>query len=140
MSDRDGDLEVNPELVIPAAELTWRADPSGGPGGQHANVTRSRMEVSFDVAGSRVLSERARARLLASLGSVVRAGAADTRSQATNRELARRRLAAKLAAALHVDRLRRPSRPTRVARGRRMDAKRRRSDIKRGRRRPRSEE
>ena len=81
-------LRVSATLVVPWDEITVRATTSGGPGGQHANVTRSRVEVSFDVVASEVLGPRQRARLLERLGPVVRAGAADTRSQARNRELA----------------------------------------------------
>lgn len=140
MSGRERALFVTPALTIPPDELAWRADPSGGPGGQHANMTRSRVEVRFDVAGSRVLCESFRERLLERLGPVVRAGASEARSQAANRQLARQRLAAKLAEALAVDRARRPSAPSRAARGRRMDAKRRRGAVKRDRGRPRDEE
>ena len=140
VSSAEKGLEVSSELVIPADELRWRADPSGGPGGQHANVTRSRVEVRFDVAASRVLSETMRTRLLEQLGPVVRAGSSEARSQARNRELARRRLAEKLAEGLRVERARRPSAPTRAARRRRVDTKRRRGAIKRDRGRLRDEE
>ncbi|MHB1539479.1 MAG: peptide chain release factor-like protein, partial [Solirubrobacteraceae bacterium] len=94
-------LEVNDEIEIPAAELTVRTSRSGGPGGQHANVTASRVEVSFDIATSPSLPEWARARLLERLGPEVSAVAQDERSQLRNRELALARLAARLAAALH---------------------------------------
>ncbi len=113
-----------------------RASRSGGPGGQHANTSDTAVEVSFDVAASRSLGPRQRARLLARLGPVVRARAADTRSQARNRELALERLAARLAAALRTTRPRRATTPPAGARHRRLDAKRRRGDVKRGRARP----
>ena len=89
--------DVRPEGV---AEISWRATTSGGPGGQHANRTLSRVEVQFDVEGSATLGPRQRARLLERLGPVVRASASDSRSQARNRQLALERLAAKLDAGL----------------------------------------
>jgi ribosome-associated protein len=126
-------LRVTPTVVIPFDELRWRADPSGGPGGQHANVTRSRVEVRFDVTASRALADRARRRLLERLGPVVRAGAAEARSQARNRELALERLRERIAGALRVDKPRRPTAPSPAARRRRVEAKRRRGAVKRER-------
>lgn len=123
-------------LVIPADELVVRVTTSGGPGGQHANVTRSAVVVTFDVARSAVLGPRQRERILERLGPVVRATASDTRSQARNRELALERLGARLAEALRRDPPRRPTRPGRAAKRARVDEKRRRGDIKRGRGRP----
>ena len=89
-------------LDLPLSEITWRATTSGGPGGQHANRTLSRVEVQFDVDASRTLGPRQRARLLERVGPVVRAAASESRSQARNRELAFQRLATKLDAALRV--------------------------------------
>jgi ribosome-associated protein len=129
-------LRVSPTCRIEAGELTWRTSRSGGPGGQHANTSDTRVEIRFDVATSASLGPRQKARILERLGPVVVAVAADSRSQARNRELARERLAAKLAAALRVDRPRRPTRPTKAARTRRLDAKRRRGDVKQRRARP----
>ena len=126
-------------LDVPLSEISWRATTSGGPGGQHANRTLSRVEVHFDVAASRVLGPRQRARLLERLGPVVRASAAESRSQARNRELALHRLAAKLDAGLAVRPGRTPTRPTPGSQVRRVEAKRRRAETKR-RRRPPSEE
>ena len=80
-------------LTIPMSEITWRATTSGGPGGQHANRTLSRVEVQFDVAASASLGPRQRARLLERYGPVVRAAASESRSQARNRQLALERLA-----------------------------------------------
>ncbi|MCZ7530760.1 MAG: alternative ribosome rescue aminoacyl-tRNA hydrolase ArfB [Acidimicrobiia bacterium] len=130
------DLRVTSSLVIPEAELTWRSTRSGGPGGQHANTSDTRVEVVFDVESSRVLGPRQRARILERLGPTVRASAADTRSQARNREIARARLADRIGAALRTPARRRATRPTRAAERRRREAKKRRSDIKRSRRRP----
>jgi ribosome-associated protein len=130
----EGSLKVSPSLVIPLTEVKWRATPSGGPGGQHANKTASRVEVRFDVVHSSALGPRQRARLLDRLGPVVRATASDERSQARNRQIALDRLAARLAAALRTDPPRRPTGPTRGAKERRLADKRRRSDVKRQRR------
>jgi ribosome-associated protein len=129
-------LHVHRGLDLPLSEISWRATTSGGPGGQHANRTLSRVEVSFDVAASTTLGPRQRARLLERLGPVVRASAADSRSQARNREVALDRLAAKLDAGLRVDPDRRPTRPTRSSQVRRVEAKRHRARTKRNRRAP----
>ncbi|HET7121424.1 MAG TPA: alternative ribosome rescue aminoacyl-tRNA hydrolase ArfB [Solirubrobacterales bacterium] len=130
------ELRIDDGLSLPLAEIELRTSRSSGPGGQHANVTASRVEAVFDVAASRALDERRRARLLERLGPVVTAVAQDARGQARNRELALERLAAKLAAALRVRRKRRPTRPSRAARQRRLEGKRRTGERKRGRRRP----
>jgi ribosome-associated protein len=129
-------LPIRPGVSLPLEEIQLRTSRSSGPGGQHANVTASRVEASFDVAGSKALSDAQKARVRARLGPVVTASAQDTRSQARNRALALERLAARLAKALEVSRPRTPTRPTLSSRRRRMDAKRRRGDVKRGRRRP----
>jgi ribosome-associated protein len=122
--------------VIDTDELSWRFGRSGGPGGQHANTSDTRAEVRFDVASSPSLGPRQRARILDRLGPVVTAAAADSRSQARNRELALERLRSKLAAALRVERPRRPTRPGTAARERRLEDKKRRSERKQARRRP----
>jgi len=113
-----------------------RASRSSGPGGQHANVTASRVEAVFDVEASRALEEAQKDRLVGRLGPVVTAVAQDARGQARNRELALRRLAEKIAAGLATPRRRRPTRPTRASRERRLEEKRRSGERKRGRRRP----
>jgi len=130
------ELRVNERLAIPLSEIELRTSRSSGPGGQHANVTASRVEAVFDVAASAALDDAQRARLVESLGPVVTAVAQDARGQARNRELALARLAEKLAAALRVRRRRRATRPTRASRERRLDQKRRAGERKRGRRRP----
>jgi ribosome-associated protein len=132
-----GLLRVSSSCSIPLDELEWRFSGAGGPGGQHANTSNTRVEVQFDVAGSPSLGPRQRARLLERLGPTVRVVAVDTRSQARNRELALERLRDRLAAALRVARTRRPTAPSPAARRRRVEAKRRRSEVKRGRRPPR---
>jgi ribosome-associated protein len=129
-------LQVNRELAIPLAEVTLRASRSSGPGGQHANVTASRIEASFDVLASPSLSESQRTRILARAGPRLSAVAQDERSQARNRELALDRLTERLARALAVPRKRRPTRPTAASRARRLDSKRRDAQRKRERRRP----
>jgi ribosome-associated protein len=129
-------LRVTPSCTIDRDELSWRFARSGGPGGQHANTSETRVEVRFDVAASASLGPRQRARLLERLGPVVTAVAEDSRSQARNRELALERLRSKLAAGLRVERHRRPTRPGTAARERRLDDKRRRAARKRDRRRP----
>ena len=129
-------LYVTEQVEIPAAELTVRTSRSTGAGGQHANVTDSRVEVSFDIAGSSSLPEWARSRLLERLGPRVSAVAQDERSQLRNREIARARLAARLRSALERPRARRPTRPGPAARERRLDAKRRQSQRKQARRPP----
>jgi ribosome-associated protein len=123
-------------IAIPLAEVDVRTSRSSGPGGQHANVTASRVEAIFDVGASRVLDDEAKRRIAARLGPVVRAVAQDTRSQMRNRELALERLRERLAGALHVPRTRRATAPTKASRLRRLDGKRRRSDVKRQRRQP----
>lgn len=129
-------LRVNERLAIPLAEITLRASRSSGPGGQHANVTASRVEASFDVTASRSLNESQRARIVARAGPRIVAIAQDERSQIRNRELALSRLAVRLREALVVPRKRRPTRPTAASRTRRLDAKRRAGQRKLGRRPP----
>ena len=130
------DLRVSGSLRIPLDELEWRFSGAGGPGGQHANTANTRAEVRFDVAGSPSLGPRQRARLLEKLGPVVRVVAADERSQARNRQLALERLCERLAAALRVERPRRPTKPSRAVNERRLETKRRQSQRKRLRRAP----
>jgi ribosome-associated protein len=132
----DDPLQLGRGVEVPLSEVELRTSRSSGPGGQHANVTASRVEAVFDVEASRALDEEQKRRLIARLGPVVRATAQDTRSQTRNRELALQRLRARLASALTVRRPRRATTPTAASRRKRMDAKRRRSDVKRARRRP----
>ncbi len=129
-------LRVGRELAIPLAEIVLRTSRSSGPGGQHANVTASRVEASFDVRASTALSESQRERLLARAGERVTAVAQDARSQTRNRELALARLSERLERALAVPRKRRPTRPTAASRERRLQAKRRDATRKRERRPP----
>jgi ribosome-associated protein len=125
---------------IPVEEIELRASRSSGPGGQHANVTASRIEAVFEIDASRTLSEEQKQRLRARFGPRVTAVAQDARGQARNRELAVRRLRGRIATALRPRRRRRATRAPRAARERRLEAKRRRSRLKRGRRRPAQED
>jgi ribosome-associated protein len=130
------ELRIDGGLSLPLGEIELRASRSSGPGGQHANVTASRVEAVFDVEASEALNEAQRARLLERLGPVVTAVAQDARGQSRNRELALERLAAKLAAGLRVRRKRRPTKPSKASRRRRLEQKRRTGEKKRGRQSP----
>jgi ribosome-associated protein len=133
-------LRIDERLSLPLGEVELRTSRSSGPGGQHANVTASRVEAVFDVETSAALDDVQRARLLERLGPVVTAVAQDARGQSRNRELALERLAAKIAGGLRVQRKRRPTRPTRASRRRRLEQKRQKGERKRNRRRPSSDE
>jgi ribosome-associated protein len=133
-------LPIRPGLSLPMEEIVLRTSRSSGPGGQHANVTASRVEAVFDVHASETLSPEQKRRIAERLGARVTAAAQDTRSQGRNRDLALTRLAERLAAALAVARPRTATKPTRASKQRRVAAKRRRSDIKGARRRPSAED
>jgi ribosome-associated protein len=132
----DERLDIRPGVTIPLSEVELRTSRSSGPGGQHANVTASRVEAVFDVTASTALNDAQRARIAARLGPRVTAAAQDTRSQLRNRELALERLAHRLGAALEIPRPRRTTRPTAASRHKRLEGKRRRAEVKRARRRP----
>lgn len=134
------ELRINDRLALPLAEIELRTSRSSGPGGQHANVTASRVEAVFDVEASAALDDAQRARLLERLGPVVTAVAQDARGQARNRELALERLAQKVAGGLRVQRKRRPTRPTRASKQRRLEQKRRTGERKRSRGQPSPDE
>lgn len=129
-------MRIDARTAIPLAEVELRTSRSSGPGGQHANVTASRVEAIFDVAASPSLTEAQRRRMVARAGARVTAVAQDTRSQARNRELALERLRSRLAAALREPRKRRSTRPSRASKERRLEGKKRRSDVKQRRKRP----
>jgi ribosome-associated protein len=132
----DDPMPLTRDVALPLAEVVLRASRSSGPGGQHANVTASRIEAVFDVAASRTLTPEQKERVRARCGSLVTAVAQDARSQARNRELALERLRERLAAALAVPRSRTPTRPTLASRRRIAEAKRQRAERKRLRRPP----
>jgi ribosome-associated protein len=127
-------LRVSPTCVVRMDELDWRFSASGGPGGQHVNTANTRAEVRFDIASSPSLGPRQRARLLERFGPELRVVASDERSQLRNRELALERLRSRLADALRVEKPRRPTKPTKAAKQRRLEEKRHRSETKRRRR------
>ena len=129
-------LQVSEDVAIPLAEIELRASRSSGPGGQHANVTASRVEAVFDVAASAVLTDAQKRRIVERAGERVTAVAQDARSQARNRELALERLREKLEAALRRPRRRRATKPTPTARKRRLESKRRTGQRKAERRPP----
>jgi ribosome-associated protein len=139
MAQPDG-LPIGHGVMIPLAEIELRTSRSSGPGGQHANVTDSRVEAVFEVAASQALSEAQRQRVAERLGPRVTAVAQDARSQLRNRELALERLRLKLEEALRVRRPRRPTRPSAAARERRLSAKRVEGQRKQTRRPPQAED
>ena len=138
----EGDLPIRGPLVLPARELHWRFSRSSGPGGQGVNTADSRVELSFDLAGSSSVPEHLRERALRRLAGrlvdgVLTVVASEHRSQLRNRDAARERLAALLREAVAPEPpARRPTRPTTGAKRRRLDAKARRGAIKRLRGRP----
>ena len=129
-------IQVTRTVSIPRAEIELRFSRSSGPGGQHAQKSDTRVEASFDVEASSGLSETQKRRVVAKAGPVLRAVAQDERSQWRNRELATERLVESLREALKVQRRRRPTKPTKASRERRLESKRRRGDTKRLRRPP----
>jgi len=132
----EDDLRVTRSVRIPRAEIEQRFAPSGGPGGQHANKTASRVEWRWDIEASSALGPGQRARVLERLGPVLRVVADDERSQARNRALAEERFIARVQSALHVDPPRRATRPSRGAKERRLQGKKARSETKANRRKP----
>jgi ribosome-associated protein len=129
-----GVVRVSPSLAVPLSELHLRFSASGGPGGQHANKVNTRVELRFDISRSPSLGPRQRARLLERLGPELRLVVDDERSQLRNRQLAVERFRQRMADALRVEKARRPTRPSRGAKERRLAAKRQLSERKRNRR------
>jgi ribosome-associated protein len=142
----DGYLEITPALLLPLAEVDYRATRSGGPGGQHVNTSSTRIEVWWNVRSSPTLTEEQRARLLERLSSRLdtegrlRVVASESRSQLRNRDAATERLRELVASALAVRKPRKRTKPSRAAKAARLEAKRRRSALKRERRPPRRDE
>jgi len=126
-------IRVTRSVSLSPGEIELRVSRSSGPGGQHASKTETRVEAVFDVEASSSMTSRQKHRVVARAGPVLRAVAQDERSQARNRELAVERLVDRLAAALYVERRRVPTKPSAAARERRLGAKKRRSNLKRGR-------
>lgn len=138
--DETTHLIVNPTIAIPRTELTYRASRAGGPGGQHVNTSSTRIELLWDLPGSRAITDEERERLRTRLAprldadGMVRVVASDRRSQQQNREAADIRLASLVRHALHVPKKRRATKPTAASKERRLSEKRRQADKKRNRR------
>jgi len=131
-------VEINPSLEIPDAELDWKFTTSGGPGGQHANRSSTRVQLTWNIEESTVLDDGLRATLISKLGPVVRVDVDDHRSQMRNKTLAGERLAEKVRAALVRKPKRKKTKPSRGAQRRRLEGKRRKSETKRMRQKPTS--
>jgi len=136
----DDPMSIGRDVKVPLREITVRTSRSSGPGGQHANVTASRVEASFDVEASSALTEEQKRRVIARAGPRVTAVAQDARGQARNRELALERLRRRLTQALATPRHRHATRPTAASKHRRLDTKRRQAARKRDRQRPSTDE
>jgi ribosome-associated protein len=137
---KDGVLEVSDELSIPRSELEYRASRAGGAGGQHVNTSSTRIELLWNVSRSGALDDERRARVAARLATRIdgegwlRVVSSARRSQQQNREAAEARLAELVRGALVVQKRRRPTRPTRASKEKRIEEKRKRSETKRMRR------
>jgi ribosome-associated protein len=137
MAVMDGEfIRVTRSVSIPLADIELRFSRSSGPGGQHAQKSETRVEAVFDVDASSALTTTQKARVSRKAGPILRAIAQDERSQARNRELAVERVADQLREALKVERKRVPTKPSAQSKERRLEAKRRRSEVKRLRRPP----
>lgn len=134
----DVPIHVDQSLLIPDAELDWKFTTSGGPGGQHANRSSTRVQLTWDIAESGVLNEDRRRRLVSKLGDVVRVDVDDHRSQLRNKDVAAERLADKVRAALVQQRKRKKTKPSKGAQRRRLDSKKRKSQTKKLRQKPTS--
>jgi ribosome-associated protein len=124
-------IRVTRSVVVPLSEIQLRTSRSSGPGGQHAQKSETRVEAIFDVEASTALSDTQKRRVVAKAGPVLRAIAQDERSQLRNRELAIERLVESLRKALHVERRRVATRPTKASKERRLEEKKRRGQVKR---------
>ena len=129
-------IDINQSLIIPDAELDWKFTTSGGPGGQHANRSSTRVQLSWSVAESAVLTESVRDRLQSKLGDVVRVDVDDHRSQLRNKDAATARLAEKVRTALVQQRKRKATKPSKGSQRRRLESKRRNAETKKLRKKP----
>jgi ribosome-associated protein len=133
----DAAVVITPALSIPAAEITYRASRSGGPGGQHVNTSSTRVELVWDVVASSALTEEQRALLMEKLSGRINAdgklalASTATRSQHRNRDDVTERFATLVREALEVPRARRKTKPTKASREERLRSKKRRSETKR---------
>ena len=138
----DNSLVINPDLRIPLSELQYRASRSGGPGGQHVNTSSTRVEVTWNVAGSPSLTPEQRTRLLKQLAArldtegQLRLVSSGTRSQLRNKDDVTERLRSTLAAALVIRKKRKATKPSRAAKTARLEAKRKHAATKRQRQAP----
>ena len=135
MTDSES-IRVTRSVVLPRSEIELRTSRSSGPGGQHAQKSETRVEAVFDVEASNALSDAQKRRVVAKAGPVLRAIAQDERSQLRNKDLATERLVESLRKALRVPRRRVPTKPSAASRERRIEQKKRRSQVKRLRRQP----
>jgi ribosome-associated protein len=135
MTDSES-IRVTRSVVLPRSEIELRTSRSSGPGGQHAQKSETRVEAVFDVEASNALSDAQKRRVVTKAGPVLRAIAQDERSQLRNKDLATERLVETLREALRVPRRRVPTKPSAASRERRLEQKKRRSQIKRLRRQP----
>jgi ribosome-associated protein len=133
MTDSES-IRVTRSVVLPRSEIELRTSRSSGPGGQHAQKSETRVEAVFDVEASSALSDAQKRRVVAKAGPVLRAIAQDERSQLRNKELATQRVIESLREALRVPRRRVPTKPSAASRERRLEQKKRRSQVKRLRR------
>jgi ribosome-associated protein len=124
-------IRVTRSVVLPLAEIQLRTSRSSGPGGQHAQKSETRVEAVFDVEASTALTDAQKRRVVAKAGPVLRAVAQDERSQLRNKDLAVERLVESLREALRVPRRRVATKPSAASKQRRLDAKKRRSQVKR---------
>jgi ribosome-associated protein len=134
--DASESIRVTRTVVVPPGEIRLRTSRSSGPGGQHAQKSETRVEAVFDVEASSALSDAQKRRVIAKVGTVLRAVAQDERSQLRNKELAVERVVEALREALRVPRHRTPTKPTKAARERRLSEKKRRGETKKLRRPP----
>lgn len=138
----EDDLQINESVTIPAGELSFKVSRSGGPGGQHVNKTSSRVTLEWNVETSSAITRLEQLRIYKSLGGrintdgILQLSVDESRSQHANRDLARRRLADLIKSALQVQKKRLKTRPSRSAKARRVDEKKKRSQKKRNRSKP----
>ena len=135
MTSRNAD-----DLTIPVSELKVRFTPSGGPGGQHANKANTRVELIWVVSESKVLNKFQQDMVTENLGPIVRIVVDETRSQSRNRDIAEVRLQARVSSSLRSPKKRVSTKPSRLAKARRVNSKKRRGQLKQLRRSPRMDE
>ena len=134
MTESDQILSGGPKCQIPTSEVSWNFGPSGGPGGQHANRSNTRVEATLDLASAQGIEENVREVLVAKLGSVMKVTVDQHRSQFRNRESALKRIELQLQEALIKETPRRPTKPKRSSVERRLKNKRKQSERKANRR------